>query len=447
MGVLSAISARRALIAESIRTRLWPVPAAAVIAAAALGVASTQLDRAIDQSLPASVSYFLFGGGPDAAREVLGAIASSLITVTSLTFSLTLVTLQLASSQFSPRLLRTFAGDRFVQRTLALFLATFIYALTVLRTVYNGTNGGPGFVPKMSVTLAYLLAAVSVVVLVLFLAHLVREIRVERMLHNVVCDGLATVDGMLSRRPPGDIQSLVRPADARLVIAAASGFVVSVDEESLLDIAGEHEAVVAIDRSPGEWVVKGTPIGAVWPAATDRTLPSPELNDRIAACVYTGSERTPVQDVGYGLRQLTDVANKALSPGINDPTTAVHALGQSSTLLCAMAGHDVGPVVLSDEHGVARVVLQRPEWPALLDLAVAQPCHYGAADAAVQQRLFALLRDTAWCIDKATDMRAVELQLARLRDSAARQHFDAIERADIERAGASVEAALRGEWV
>ena len=121
-----------------------------------------------------------------------------MITVTSLTFSLTLVTLQLASGQFSPRLLRTFARDRFVQRTLALFVATFVYALTVLRAVRSGRADQPDFVPRVSVSLAYLLALVSAVSLVVFLGHLVRQIRVETILETVQAESIKVADAMFN---------------------------------------------------------------------------------------------------------------------------------------------------------------------------------------------------------------------------------------------------------
>ena len=120
---------------EAITSRLWPIPTTAVVVALVLGVALPEVDAAVDAGLSGRASGLLFGGDADAARSLLGVIASSLITVTALTFSLTVVTLQLASSQFSPRLLRTFTSDAFVQATLGVFLATFTYALTVLRAV------------------------------------------------------------------------------------------------------------------------------------------------------------------------------------------------------------------------------------------------------------------------------------------------------------------------
>jgi uncharacterized membrane protein len=171
----------------------------AVALAVVLGVALPALDAAVDGELPENVGALLVSGGPEAARSILQAISGSIITVTSLTFSLTVVTLQLASSQFSPRLLRTFTSDRFVHGTLALFLAAFAFALTVLRSVRDEGSGNTAFVPEISVTVTFALAIASVVGLVLFLAHLAREIRVETMMRRVIWKRRKPSTGSLPR--------------------------------------------------------------------------------------------------------------------------------------------------------------------------------------------------------------------------------------------------------
>ncbi|MGV0646377.1 DUF2254 domain-containing protein [Mycolicibacterium sp. XJ2546] len=453
MSVWSGVNQRRVLLADAWRTRLWPVPTVGILLAIASGVALTRLDRAIDDVLPPAVTEVLFGGGPAAAREVLGAVATALITVTSLTFSLTLVTLQLASSQFSPRLLRTFARDRFVQRTLALFLATFTYALTVLRTVRDD----PEFVPRIAVTIGFLLTLLSVVALVLFLAHLVREIRVETMLRSVYADGLQSACELLPLEDDGDrhdgaaphpsVRSIDIPGDASVVPVAASGFLVHLDEDALLAAAVEHNAVIAVTRPPGAWLVAGTPVGWVWPDRGGADFDPDQLAtlcNRVVGAIHTGDERTTVQDAGYAIRQLTDVAVKALSPGINDPTTAVHALGHSSALLCTLAKRRLGPVLRSDEDGAPRVMLARPDFADLLDEALAQPRHYGAADAAVLRGILDLLGEVAWCAANTDQRAAIARQLALAKRNVAERDFDQERRDALMRACRSVESILDG---
>ena len=355
-----------AIVRDAFRTRLWPIPTIAVVSALLLGLTLPELDSAIDDDLPSRMSGWLFGGDADAARSLLGAIASSMITVTALTFSLTVVTLQLASSQFSPRLLRTFTRDQFVQVTLALFLATFTYALTVLRAVRgSGDEGDVELVPKLAVTLAFVLTVASVLGLVLFLAHLTEQIRVETMLRNVHRDAMSTMENVLTERDPSGDRGAVPspPPNARTLLVEDDGFLTLVDQDRLVAVAVEEEAVLSLEVHPGAFLVQGTPLGSAWSIGPG-SLPG-ERADRIAArvagCVHVGFERTSAQDVGYGLRQLTDVANKALSPGINDPTTAIHALGHISAFLCALSDRDLGAELLRDEDGRARVVLHRPD--------------------------------------------------------------------------------------
>ena len=197
-----AVRRRIAVISDAVASRLWPVPLIAVIGAVLIGLALPELDRSVDASLADTVTAFIFSGGTDAARAVLSAIAGSLITATSLTFSLTVVALQLASSQASPRLLRMFASDPMVQGTLAVFLGTFAYALTVLRTVENATDEADAFVPRIAVTVASVLTLVSVVVLTFFLAHLARQLRVETMMRDVHREAAHTI-ALLADAPPG----------------------------------------------------------------------------------------------------------------------------------------------------------------------------------------------------------------------------------------------------
>lgn len=448
---LSRLRGGWSIVQDALRTQLWPLPSIGVGLAVALGVGLPRLDAAVDDDLPSSVTVWLFGGGASAARTVLDAIASSLITVTSLTFSLTVVTLQLASSQFSPRLLRTFTRDRFVHVTLALFLATFTYALTVLRTVRTSVGDQELFVPQVSVTFAFVLALTSVVGLVLFLAHLAQEIRVETMLRNVHKDATEAVHRVLPERDPqapDRDQPPTRPATAAVVLAGDSGFFVRVDESELLEAAVDCDAYVVFDRHPGSALVEGTPVGVAWP----RSGGVFDLDDqkrllrRLSSAIFTGFERTAAQDAGYGLRQITDVAVKALSPGINDPTTAVHALGHSSALLCDIAGRDLGPRMLRDDEDRVRVVLSRPDLGDFIELAVAQPRIYGKADPFVLARIASLLHELSWCV-RPEQRPDIASQLQRLRATARAQDFDDLERERLAELTDRVEQGLGGRWV
>jgi uncharacterized membrane protein len=438
----------RGSIRDSWRSQLWPIPTAGVVVAAALGVALPRFDAGINDDLPVTVTGYLFSGGPEAARTVLSAIAGSLITVTSLTFSLTVVTLQLASSQYSPRILRTFTADRFVHVTLAVLLATFVYSVTVLRVVRASLSDQSAFVPQLSVTLAYLFGLGSVTMLVLFLAHLARKIRVESMLRDVHVETVRTMDRMLGDEPADQPGLPGAPDGVLLVCAVSSGFLTSVDERTLRIAAIDADAVIVIDRLPGDSLIAGTPMARVWArdgaSLDDETLEA--LAETVAAAVRTGFERTAAQDPAFGLRQLVDIALKALSPGINDPTTAVHALSHVAALVCRAVGGDLGPRRLRDDDGRVCVVLHRPDLAMLLELAVAQPRRYGAGEPEVLARLFALLREVAWSTRRPVHHRAIAAQLERLCDTVGQQDFDGSEQARLAGLASSVRQVLDGRW-
>ncbi|AFM17097.1 putative membrane protein [Mycolicibacterium chubuense NBB4] len=450
--LVQAVRMRHTVLLDALRSRLWPVPALGVVAAVVAGIAIPELDGAVDQHLPTALADYLFGGGADAAREILGAIATSLITVTSLTFSLTLVTLQLASSQYSPRLLRTFAADRFVQRTLGLFLATFAYALTVLRTVRNDSDVAREFVPQIAVTLSYVLAVASVLALVLFLGHLVRQIRIETMLDHVRTDIENTAGRLLEPiddHPRHDLAP-TPPQFASPLTARSSGFLVEIDEQALLTAAVDADAVIWIDRPVGSDLVAGVPVAFAWRAGSSRgSLDDDEaasVHECVAAALKVGIERTTTQDVGYGLRQLTDVVIRALSPGINDPTTAVHGLNSCSAVLCGLAGYHLGRRILRDDDQVARVVLARPDLPDLLDLVCDQTQLYGASDPAVLGRLLTMLRELAWVVVSPGHRDAVADRVRRLERVIAEQRFDPVDRRRFEQLAARAREALDRRW-
>ena len=434
---------------DTLRTQIWPMPTVGIVVAIVVGITLPLLDARVDADLPAWLSELLFAGDADAARTVLDAVAGSLITVTALTFSLTLVTLQLASGQFSPRLLRTFAADRFVHTTLAIFLATFVYALTVLRSVRTAHPGQDMFVPRMSVTLGFILAIASSLALVLFLAYLVKQIRVETMLRIVHAEASDTVDRVANQQDAARHIALApsTPATASPLSATRSGFVTRVDSLALFSAAVDADATIVIDASPGDAIVAGIPIGWVWSSRMQGLDVEvlEQLNERVGRALFVGYERTAAQDIGFGLRQLTDVAVRALSPGVNDPTTAVHALGHSTALLCEVASKNLGTRVISDESGVVRVVMHRPDLSNLLDLAISQPRRYGASDPDVLAQIYILLRRLGW-VCPPRDRQAIDDQRHRLDKTVAAQDFDDTERAKLADLSILTGASTRGEW-
>lgn len=407
-------------VRDSLRTQLWPVPLVATVIAVVLGQYLPYLDHQLDEHLSDFVSGFLFGGGPKAAQSVLQTIAGSLVTVTALTFSLTVVTLQLASSQFSPRLLRTFSRDKFVHNTLALFLATFVFSLTVLRSIRAETSDGDGFVPRLSVTVGFGLTVASVVALVFFLAHLATQIRVETMLRDVHSESNETIARIFpdeAEKTPVDANT--PEGEPTVICSAVSGFLLSVDAEAAAEAASETDTFVVIDAAPGSSLVEGVPFARAWstdgrPLDDERlaTL-SRQLNDHIS----TGFERTSTQDAGYGLQQLLDVATRALSPAVNDPTTAVHALGHISAVLCNLTTRHTGPKLHADHEGRPRVLLRYPTFEDLLEQVTSQMLRYALDDARTAGRVVRMLREISWVAGTHPHSTDIRRQVATLRSA------------------------------
>jgi uncharacterized membrane protein len=396
-----------AAVSESIESRLWPVPLAAVIVAVGLGIALPRIDVIVDGSLPTAVDSAVFNGGADTARSVLSSIAGSLITATSLTFSLTVIALQLASSQASPRVLRLFARDRQVHWTLAAFLGTFAYSITVLRSVRAEAEGAPEFVPRISVTLAFVLTLLSVVMLVFFLGHLAAQLRVETMLKEIHADTDHTIDRVGERNAAAQAYTydVAIPDIQHAITAETSGFVTGHDHDLLVQAAEKNAIVVRETTRVGENIVEGTPLAFWWPA-DHATLQADAdaVNTAVRGAYAIGYERTAAEDVDYGVQQIVDIALRALSPGVNDPTTAVHALGHLSALTARILTMPTLPGALSGPDGQLCVISAVQEKAKRVDAALGPLRHYGAEHPAVVERFVQVVSELSYlCADAEVD--------------------------------------------
>ncbi|NUU06303.1 DUF2254 domain-containing protein [Leifsonia sp. C5G2] len=390
-----------ARLSEALESRLWPFPVAAIVLGVVLGVALPRIDLLVDHTLPTTADSVVFNGGAETARSVLSSIAGSLITATSLTFSLTVVALQLASSQVSPRVLRLFSRDRQVHLTLAVFLGTFAYAITVLRSIGDSTDAQPVFVPRIAVTTGFVLTLVSVVVLVIFLAHLATQLRVETIMKEIHAETDRTMELVGDSNAGADAYrgEIEEPARKHVVTADSSGFITSVDRERLVRIAEANGIVVEETKRVGQSIVAGTPQAFWW--ATDAAA-APDSEAIEAAVRASGSiwyERTAAQDVEYGIQQLLDIAIRALSPGVNDPTTAVNSLGHVTAVLVRALRHPSLPAALAGSRDELRVVTASQSRAQLVRSSLSPVRHYCAGSPAVVERFLNSVSELAYVND------------------------------------------------
>lgn len=398
-------------LVESLRTGFWAVPTLCVAVAVALALGLVGVDRALSEGF----GRVTFGAGADGAREVLSAITTSMITFTGLVFSITIVVLSLTSSQFSPRVLRTFLRDRQTQLSLGIFIATFVYAVLVLRTV-NGLDDNT-FVPAVATTVGVLLLLLCVGVFVAYIHHITSMIQISSILSSIAGEARTVLEQEMPLGLPST-PMVVRPRGARAVLPAPrSGVLVSIDVAKAVRLAREADVVLVTDLPYGGFVPEGAPLLEVHRGDAG------VLNAQaLVRCFHLGQERTMQRDVAFGFRQLADIAAKALSPGVNDPTSAVQALDAMHDLLRRLATRALPTGVYADEEGRLRLYLPPPSFASYLALALEEADQYGADSIQVQQRIDALLADVcaAALPEHQPDLEAriAAREVKRLRDSA-----------------------------
>jgi len=370
-----------------LNSSFWFVPTVMAVVAVALSFLLIEVDvlRDVDQTEDPNATFTF---GPEGARSILSVIASSMITVASLIFSITMLSLQLASSQFGPRVIGNFMRDRSNQIVLGTFIATFLYCLFVLRSV-RGIEGA-SFVPHLAVAFGILLAASSVAVLIYFIHHIATSIRVETLLQNLTVEGRAAVDRLFPERlglekDVGDEQRLPDDFDSanRHIGADSSGYVQSIGMDALMRIACEHDLVLRIDAPPGQFVSNGACVITAYP----KGRVSDEIDEDLRGAVVIGRDRTPHQDLQFAIRRIVELAQRSLSPGINDPTTALYCIDRLGEVLGQLAGRDFPSPMRLDKHGHLRVVTEVIVLGDVACHAFAAIARYGITDADVVTRL------------------------------------------------------------
>jgi uncharacterized membrane protein len=376
---------RRDALSEYVRGSLWVLPTLSVLAALAVGSLLSLVSIGPHSPLA-------FQGTSDDARNLLIGIAGTMVTVIALLLGLTVVALQLSSTQYSPRLLRNFLRDRPNQIVLSVFVATFAYSAAGLYTVgVSGGNRTAAF-PRLAVSGALVLLFVSLGLLVFFADHLVHSLQVDAIMRVVERGTLAVIaDGLL----PGAPDAPEVPEWAVPVASQRSGYVQSVRPARLLAGATRHEVCLRLRPRVGEHVVEGTTLAWTWAASPHDPAPDPRaFAPVLREGVRIGFERTLEQDAALGIRQLVDVACKALSPAVNDPYTAVQAVDHLSVIFCSLAQRPLGNHVLGDGNGAAVIVPGR-RFPEYLATMCGLIRRYGAGEPTVAHALLRLLGSCA----------------------------------------------------
>jgi uncharacterized membrane protein len=352
---------------EVLRTSLWFVPSIEVVAAIGLFVGTLAADRAAYRG-DFTVPPWVISGSADAARQILTTIAAAIITVVGVVFSIILVTLTLASTQFGPRMLRNFIRDRGTQVTLGTFVATFVYSILVLVSIGTGSHGD--FVPHISVTVTLGLTVIDMAVLIYFIHHTAISIQLPQVIASIAADLADAIreqgSGDTSRAQPESGPSaveLLTRAETRggVVLAPVSGYVQFIKHQNLVRLASRANAVISLEHRPGHFIVAGHRFAMVWPPEA-----APLMQRELGRAHVIGPYRTLTQDASFGIDQLVEIAIRALSAAVNDTFTAMTCIDWLGENLCKIVTRWHPVRVHRDGQGFIRVISAEPTYDRLV---------------------------------------------------------------------------------
>ena len=361
---------------SSVRSSIWFVPVVCVLAGLLLSMATIAIDASQDfKMIPETLT-----GGPDAALAILSTVAASMVSLTALVLTITMVVVQLAMGQFSPRIVQTFLQDKPSQLAIGIFVATFAHAMLALREV-KFEDGGQ--VPGLAIVVGYVLVMISIVVLVIYVHHIGQSLRVASLIELVGSDTRRLLDEQYPQRQ----DTRVRVADDEIV-APHSGVLSHIGHDKLVKIARDADCCLILRPALGEFVPAEATLFAIEgdPTRVDRAA--------AAGAVVLGLERSLDQDAAYGFRLLVDMAERSLSDSpFLDPTTAVQAIDRLHDCLRHLATRTFPDGTHRDTDGTVRLVVPSMDWDAYVRLAFVEIRQAGARSPQVSRRLAAALDD------------------------------------------------------
>lgn len=392
---LTAAWQRMSRLPGTLRESFWFLPLLMTVGAALLSSGALALDAQLSVETVEELGW-LYTFGPEGARAVLSTVASSMITVAALTFSITMLTIQLAATQFGPRLLRNLMRDRSTQAVLGIFVATFIYCLLVLRTVRE--IEGKNHVPHLSVAVGVLLALISLGMLIYFIHHIARSLRLETVLDQLTEEARETIERLYpddrahanSRETPGP------PVleGGQCLPSGSKGYIQQIDFDAIMEAATQRTLVVKLTVQPGDFVIKGDTLLIAWPG--DECPPHLTFEN----CFSIGNERTPEQDLSHSSGRIVEIAQRALSSGVNDPATALSCTDRIREILVHLARRNIPAGMRADRHGKPRLWSKSHDPDEFASMTLADILRYGASEPALLARIGAVCRELVAIIGK-----------------------------------------------
>lgn len=366
---------------------LWFVPVMMSLAAVSLVVACGYLAGTLTES--GERPFFLYAGDVESARIVLSTVAGSIITVAGVSFSVTMVALSLASSQFGPHLLVNFMRDRGNQIVLGSFIATFLFCLLSLGTTTREAEG----YASLCASVALVLTGISLGLLIYFIHHIASSMQADRVVQEVAAQARVALDRLFPEEAgetAGDVPAFPVSEPVRVVGVEQTGYLQAVDEAGLLSVAEEHDLIIRVLCRPGHFVIEGAALLELSGSNAER-VPLKDLHGNF----IIGGSRTAYQDPEFGIQQLVEVAVRAMSSGINDPFTAITCVDRLTGLLCRIAPVPARPPTRLDDAGRPRLYLDPVDFSGVADAAFDQIRQFSSGIPAVSIRLLEGLAEIA----------------------------------------------------
>jgi uncharacterized membrane protein len=427
----------------ALKSSLWFVPSLMLCGAVLAAIGLIELQPVFDIEF-AKHWPRLFGAGAEGSRGMLSAIATSMITVAGVVFSITIVALSLAASQYSPRVLRNFMSDRPTQAVLGAFVAIFAYCLIVLRTIRGAEEAAAAFVPSLAVLGGVVLAFVGVFLLVYFVHHVASSIQVSSIVERIAGETKASIDRLFPQDVGRSVSGAERPEDMTAprqwhgIAAPSTGYLVSMDGDALLKQAEKRSLVVEIIPCVGDFAIEGRPVLRV----AGESASDAARGEELLACLSFGRQRTVHQDAPFGLQQIVDIALKALSPGTHDPSTAITCIDQLGALMVAAVSRDM-PGPHRSSKGVLRVIARGPDFASMLALSFDAITDHAANHVEVYASLLATLGRIADATTSVQRRHRVAAQLDIVMQSAQRASLPPWRREALERQASVVRTQVR----
>ncbi|MFC6632362.1 DUF2254 domain-containing protein [Microbulbifer taiwanensis] len=400
-------------LGERLRSSFWSLPLLMILAAIALANLLRLVDASIDPARLTGLDWLRLRD-PDSARALLSTIAGSTITVAGTVFSITVVALTLASNQFGPRLVRNFIRDRGTQVSLGIFLSTFVYALVTMRSI--DTLGERASNYDLAVQTALLLALISIGFLIYFIHNVAQSIQVDNIAHRINREFHRAIEREYPRSPGDnggdkfDSERLELGSGWINIPAGRGGYVQLVDREKLVALARAFDCCLQIQCHAGSYLHHWGTIGRIYQAKDS----ADELIPQVQSALQIGSLPTSEQDIVYSVRQLSQIAVRALSPGVNDPYTAYSCIDRLIEGLGTVLQRPQPPNCFSDADGRLRLVSCELEFTQLLDAALDEICEHGRSNGVVMRHLLNALSDLADVCTRKNDKKSLHDYLQRL---------------------------------